>query len=65
MFLTIFRRSQPVCRAFDYQLYIFLAKNIRLKIYTIENQKHEQRIRCGKIAPYGITSIYNPPENDP
>jgi hypothetical protein len=35
------------------------------KIYTLDNQKHEQRIRSRKIAPYEITSIYNPPEEGP
>jgi hypothetical protein len=34
-------------------------------MYITDNQKHEQRIRCRKIAPYEITSIYNPPEDVP
>jgi hypothetical protein len=37
------------------------AKNI----YTTDNQKHEQRIRYSKIAPYEITIIYNTPEEGP
>jgi hypothetical protein len=37
----------------------------KYKKNAIDNQKHEQRIRCSKIAPYEITSIYNPPEDGP
>jgi hypothetical protein len=33
-------------------------QNIKLKMYTTDNQKHEQRIRCRKIAPYEISSMY-------
>jgi hypothetical protein len=43
-------------------------QNIKLKNikkYTSDNQKHEQWIHCRKIAPYEITSIYNPPEDSP
>jgi hypothetical protein len=45
-----------------------MTKNLpkhKAKIYTINNQKHEQQIRCSKIDPYEVTSIYNPPEDGP
>jgi hypothetical protein len=42
-----------------YSLEPFTGPHPEPDISTIDNQKHEQQIRCRKIAPYEITSIYN------